>query len=152
MLTELEKRILKELQDNFPVSSRPYAESCRKFGLSEDELIRKVKSLKKRKLIRYAGAIFETKKLGIKSTLVAMRVPRKSLARVTRIINSFPQVSHNYLREGVYNIWFTLSAGSALKLAGLFKSIKKKTGITDALNLETVKVFKINARFNLENK
>jgi siroheme decarboxylase len=152
MLSKLDRLILKELQDNFPISSRPYAESCRKFGISEEELISKVKSLKKRKLIRYAGAIFETKKLGIKSTLVAIRAPRKSLSRVTRIINSYPQVSHNYLRAGVYNIWFTLSAGSASLLAKLLKEIKKKTGVADVLNLETVKVFKINARFNLENK
>ncbi len=152
MLAKLDRVILKELQNNFPISSRPYAESCRKFGISEEELIRKVRSLKKRKLIRYAGAIFETKKLGIKSTLVAMSVPRKSLSRVTKIINSFPQVSHNYLRDGVYNIWFTLSAGSVSQIAKLFKEIKNKTGIANVLNLETVKVFKINARFNLENK
>jgi len=152
MLTKLDRLILKELQNNFPVSSRPFAEVCSKFDLSEEELIRKVRSLKRRKLIRYAGAIFETKKLGIKSTLIAMRVPEKSLPKVTKIINSYSQVSHNYLRNGEYNIWFTLSAGSKPLLAALLKEIKQKTAIEDVLDLETVRVFKINARFNLKSK
>jgi siroheme decarboxylase len=152
MLSKLDRLILKELQDNFPVSSRPFADSGRKFGLSEEELICKVRALKKRKLIRYLGAIFETKKLGIKSTLAAMSVPRKSLPKVTKIINSFPQVSHNYLRQAEFNIWFTLSAASKKQLAELLEEIKKKTGINEILNLETVKVFKIDARFNLKDK
>jgi siroheme decarboxylase len=150
MLTKLDRLILKELQDNFPLSRRPFADSCRKFGLGEEELICKVRSLKKRKLIRYLGAIFETKKLGIRSTLVAMNVPRKRLAQTIKIINSYRQVSHNYLRQGEYNIWFTLSASSKAKLTLLLKEIKLRTGVEDVLNLETVRVFKINARFNLE--
>ena len=152
MLTKLDRLILKELQDHFPITSRPFAEASGKFDLSEEELIRKIRSLKRRKLIRYAGAIFETKKLGIRSTLVAMKVPEKRLSRVTKIINSYPQVSHNYLRTGEYNIWFTLSAGSKPLLAALLKEIKQKTAIDDVLDLETVRVFKINARFNLKSK
>jgi siroheme decarboxylase len=79
-----------------------------------------------------------------------MSVPRKRLFQTVRIINSYPQISHNYLRNGKYNVWFTLSAGSASQLVKFFKEIKNKTGIEDVLNLETVKVFKINARFNLK--
>jgi DNA-binding Lrp family transcriptional regulator len=149
MIAKNDRLILKELQDDFPVASRPFAEVCAKFKLSEEELIRKVRALKKRKLIRYLGAIFETRKLGIRSTLVAMSVAGEDLKRVIRIINSYPQVSHNYLRKGKFNIWFTLSASSEPALKTLLKEIKKRTGIKDVLNLETVKVFKINARFNL---
>ncbi len=152
MLSELDKTILKELQDNFPVSSRPFAEVSGKFDLSEEDLISKLRSLQKRKLIRYLGAVFATKKLGIRSTLVAMSVPKKILSRVIRLINSYPQVSHNYLRSGEYNIWFTLSAASKPQLEALFKEIKKRSGVNKVLNLETVKVFKIDARFDLKNK
>ncbi len=149
MLTKLDRLILKELQDNFPIVSRPYALAAEKFNLTEDELIRKVKDLKKRKLIRYIGATFENKKLGIKSVLVAMSVPEKDIQRVAKIINSYAQVSHNYLRAGEFNIWFTLSAPSASRLAGFLKQIKQRTGVAKMLNLPTVKVFKIDARFKI---
>lgn len=152
MLAKTDRLILKELQDNFPIVSRPFAQVSEKFNLTEEDLIRKIKALKKRKLIRYIGAIFEGKKLGIKSTLVAMSVPKNDLARVIEVINSYPQVSHNYLREGEFNIWFTLCAPSTTRLAGLFEQIKQKTGITKVLNLETVRVFKVDARFKLNNK
>ncbi len=149
MLAKLDKLILKELQDNFPVVSRPYALAADKFNLTEGELIRKVKDLKKRKLIRYIGATFENKKLGIKSALAAMSVAEKDIQRVAKIINSYPQVSHNYLRAGEFNIWFTLSAPSASRLAGLLKQIKHRTGVTKMMNLETVRVFKIDAKFKI---
>ena len=149
VLTKLDKLILKEFQDNFPIVSRPYALAAEKFNLTEDELIRKVKDLKKRKLIRYIGATFENKKLGISSALVAMSVPEKDIRRVAKIINSYPQVSHNYLRAGEFNMWFTLSAPSVSLLAKLLKQIKQRAGVTKVLNLETVRVFKIDARFKV---
>jgi DNA-binding Lrp family transcriptional regulator len=152
MLTKADRAILEELQDNFPIVSRPYAQVARKFNLTEIGLIKRIRSLKVRKVIRYAGAIFETKKLGIRSTLVAMSVPEKSLGRAIKVINSYPQVSHNYLREGEFNIWFTLSAPSKTQLSGLLAQISQKTGIAKIMSLETVKVFKINARFNLNKK
>jgi siroheme decarboxylase len=152
MLAKTDRAILKELQDDFPIVSRPYAQVAGKFGLTEAGLIKKLRSLKDKKVIRYAGAIFETKKLGIRSTLVAMSVPEKSLGRVIKVINSLPQVSHNYLREGEFNIWFTLSAPSKKQLSGLLAQVTQKTGITKIMSLETVKVFKINARFDLNKR
>lgn len=149
MLAKFDRLILKELQDNFPIVSRPYAQAAVKFGLSEDELIRRIKSLKKRGFIRYVGSVLENRKLGVKSTLVAMSVPKKELARVVKTINSYPQVSHNYLREGEFNIWFTLSGSSRARLNGILRKIKQQTGITRVLNLNTVRVYKIDARFKL---
>ena len=152
MLTKIDRAILKELQDNFPIVSRPYAQVAEKFKLTEAGLLKRLRSPKIRKVIRYAGAIFETKKLGIKSTLVAMSVSRENLSRVVKVINSYPQVSHNYLRQGEFNIWFTLSAPSQAQLSDLLAQISRKTGKSRIMNLETVKVFKINARFNLDKE
>ena len=152
MLTRSDKAILKELQDNFPIVSRPYAQIAEKLGLSEDALIARIRFLKKRKIIRYAGAIFETRRLGIKSTLVAAKVPANRLGQAIKAINSYPQVTHNYLRQGAFNIWFTLSARSSSGLKRLLAEIKQRAGLNEVLNLETTKILKIDARFKIKNK
>lgn len=144
-----DKLLLKELQFDFPVSLRPFAEIGERVGLSEDEVIRKIKNFKKKKIIKYAQPIFNTRELGLKSTLVAMRVPARELKRVVKIINAYPYVSHNYLRTDKFNLWFTLSAPSGAKLNSIIKEIKRKTSIKEALVLNTLKVFKIDTRFNL---
>jgi len=149
MLSRSDRRILRELQDNFPVSWRPYADIAAKLGLAEPELLRRIKNFKRDKILRYVGAIFDNKRLGVRSTLIAMKVPAKRLAEVSAAINRCPQVSHNYLRNAEYNLWFTLSAPSAAALRGLIRQIRKKTGIDEILDLETVRVFKIDARFKL---
>jgi DNA-binding Lrp family transcriptional regulator len=152
MLKSKDRALLKELQDNFPLESHPYLAIAKRLRLTEEEAIKKTKTLKKKKIIRYVGAIFDTKKLGLSSTLVAMSVPRKRIKRVSKIINSYPEVSHNYLRNDKFNLWFTLSTPSRAGLLRLLGRIKSRTGISQALNLATLKVFKIDARFGLLKK
>ena len=149
MLNQKDRLLLKELQNNFPASERPYLEIGRRLGLTESEVIKKLKKFKKNGLLRYIGAIFETKKLRFKSSLVAMAVPEARLSQVTKIINSYPEVSHNYLRSDRFNVWFTVSAHSEEKLKKIIGQIKKKTKIAESLDLTTKKVFKIDARFNI---
>ena len=152
MLNQKDRLLLKELQNNFPVSERPYLEIGRRLGLSEPEVIRKLKKFKKNGLLRYVGAIFDTKKLRLKSSLVAMAVPKARLAQVTKIINSHPEVSHNYLRDDIFNVWFTVSAGSKQRLKNIISQIKKNTKIAKTLDLATKKVFKIDARFKIPDE
>jgi len=152
MQNQKNRLLLKELQNNFPVSERPYFEIGRRLGLSEPEVIRKLKKFKKNGLLRYVGAIFDTKKLRLKSSLVAMAVPKLRLAQVTKIINSHPEVSHNYLRDDIFNVWFTVSAGSKQRLKNIISQIKKNTKIAKTLDLATKKVFKIDARFKIPDE
>jgi len=149
MLKLQDRLLLRELQNNFPFSGRPYLEIGKRLRLSEEEVIERIKVLKKKKIIRYIGAIFDTKKLGLASSLIAMSVPCARIKKVSNIINSYPQVSHNYLRNNKFNLWFTLSAASKRELLKLIHRIKKRTRIGEALNLATRKVFKIDARFGL---
>jgi len=152
MLKQKDRSLVETLQNDFPLSKHPYYEIGKKLRLSEEEVIDRVNALKKKKIIRYVGAIFDTKKLGLVSTLIAMRVPRERLKKVIGIINRYPQVSHNYLRNNRFNLWFTLSAYSRRELLRLIRQIKKITGIKDMLNLSTLKVFKIDARFSLTKR
>lgn len=159
-MNQKEKTLLLKLQSDFPLVPRPYQEIGKKFGMTEKEVIDKLKNFKKKGIIRYIGGAFNLKKLGIKSTLIALSVPKKNLQKTVNIINAYPNVSHNYLRQDKFNLqncnngsrfnlWFTVSSRSKKKLLNIVNEIKKKTKSQNMLNLMTLKVFKIDARFKI---
>jgi DNA-binding Lrp family transcriptional regulator len=143
-----DKLILKELQFNFPFRERPYLEIGKRIGLSEEEVLRRTKRLKRDGFISYIGAIFNLRRLGFKSTLVGLEVNEKDIKRAVRVINRYPGVTHNYLREDQINIWFTLNEPSYRKLSRVIKEIKEKVKPKRLIRLDTLKVYKIDTRFN----
>jgi DNA-binding Lrp family transcriptional regulator len=147
-LDERDKAILDVLQVKFPLVRRPFAELGRQLGLSEKEVVSRVKRLKRTGAIRRIGPIIDIKKLGGASTLVAMKVPPGRVDEVADIINEYPEVSHNYLRPDIYNIWFTISASTEERLKEVLKEIYKKTGC-EYINLPVVKLFKLGVRFDI---
>lgn len=150
MLTSKDKSVLKKLQPDFPLSSRPFAVLARQAGISEEEMMDCFRRLRREKILRYIAAMFDMRKLGIVSTLVAMRVPVNKLNKTIRIINAFPNVTHNYLRNHDYNVWFTLSAASGRRLDTILNEIRKRTGIGNLLDLRTEQVFKTRVVFELK--
>ena len=149
VLTLLERRILRELQERFPVVSHPYSVIARRLGLSEKELIVRVRDLKRKGFIRYVGIVFSLNQIGFRSTLIAMRIPKSRIRKVTRIINASPHVTHNYLREGPFNIWFTVSAPSRAGLSREIRKIAERSGVKEMLDLPAEKTFKIGAVFKI---
>lgn len=147
-MNQKEQKLLSKLQQDFPICLRPFQRLASGLSISEYEVIKKLRELKKRGLIRYLGATFDLNKLGFQSTLIAMRVPPSKLKKVVEIINRNHGVTHNYLRKGSYNLWFTLTA-TAGKLPGAIKRLKERTGIAQMLSLPTEKVFKIDTRFKV---
>lgn len=149
MLTLSERRILRELQERFPLVSRPYSAIAGRLGLTEKELIVRVRDLKRKGFIRYIGIVFSLNRIGFRSTLIAMRVPKSRIGKVARIINASPHVTHNYLREGPFNIWFTVSSPSRARLAREIRNIAERSGVKEMLNLPAEQVFKIGAVFKI---
>ena len=149
IITEKEKKMLWELQSNFPIVIQPYKEIGERVGFSEQEIIDKISDFKKNGVIRYVGAVYNSKKIGYFSTLIAAKVPENKLNKTVSIINEYLNVTHNYLREDKYNLWFTLIAESDSRIVEIIEEIKERTGIKEILNLKTKKLFKIDARFKL---
>ena len=108
-MDETDKKLLNDIQWVFPLVDRPYAEIAAKHGISEDEVMRRVSVLKGLGLIRQINAIFDTRRLGYKSALIAFAVKPDKLDAVADKINEHPGVSHNYERNHEYNMWFTLA-------------------------------------------
>ncbi len=146
-MDEIDKQILKEIQGNFPLTSHPFQVLGEKFGLCEEEVEERINRLKKDKIISRIGASFNSKKVGYKSTLIAMKVSPSSLEKVANLVSQYPQVTHNYERDDNYNLWFTLIAPSQEEIERILEEIRSETGIEEILNLPAVNLFKINVQF-----
>jgi DNA-binding Lrp family transcriptional regulator len=96
-----DKKLLDIIQDEFPLTSEPYREIASLLGVSEEEVILRLRKLKDKGIIRRIGAIFDSKKLGYCSTLCAMKVPAQRVDEVAQIVNEYPGVTHNYLRSEI---------------------------------------------------
>ncbi|VEN72902.1 Transcriptional regulator [Candidatus Desulfarcum epimagneticum] len=148
-LDDTDKRIINRIQSDLPIAPRPYLAVAEELGLEEDDVIRRIRRLKKNGIIRRIGGNFVPEKLNFSSTLCAARVPGEQVESFAREVSRYPGVTHNYLRENDYNVWFTFIAPSMAHIEQNLKSISEKTGIRDILNLPATRVFKIKAHFTL---
>jgi DNA-binding Lrp family transcriptional regulator len=148
-LDNTDKKLLDIVQDAFPLTGEPYREMASLLGVSEDNVLLRLKRLRDEGIIRRMGAIFDSKKLGYCSTLCAMRVPTQRVDEVAQIVNEYPGVTHNYLRNDEYNVWFTITARSQQELDGIMDEIRRKSGIQDLIDLPAVRTFKIRVRFQM---
>jgi DNA-binding Lrp family transcriptional regulator len=145
----IDKKILNIIQTQFPLEPEPYKVVGEQIGLSEDEVLARVKILKEKGIIRRIGAVFDLGKLGFASTLCAAKVPKNKIKNFVDAVNSYPGVTHNYRRNHEYNIWFTYIAPTMDDIEKALKEISNKTGITDILNMPAKRKFKIDASFKL---
>jgi DNA-binding Lrp family transcriptional regulator len=148
-LDERDRLILNRVQSDFPVASRPYLAIADELGLTEREVIDRVLRLKQSGIIRRIGGNFVPGKLGYVSTLCAARVPADQVPRFAEAVNRHPGVTHNYLRENAFNVWFTFIAPSMEEIEARLKEISAETGVTEILNLPATRVFKIRAQFDV---
>ena len=148
-MDNLDKEILNEIQWIFPLVPRPYTEIAKKFGLSDEELMQRLKDMKKSGVIRQMSAIFDTRRLGYKSALVAMAIEPEKLDHVANQINKHPGVSHNYERNHEYNLWFTLAVPPGSDLKTEIDKFSKLPGIKKTRLLPTIKLFKIGVKLDM---
>jgi DNA-binding Lrp family transcriptional regulator len=149
-LDKFDRLILNEIQRNFPIRRRPFLALARKLHLKEKDIFLRVQALKKIGVIRRIGASFNSRSLDFASTLCAAKVPQSKIKKFISAVNKYPGVTHNYEREGDYNIWFTLIAPSPKKISQILREISAKTGIKEILNLPALKTFKIAVDFNFD--
>ena len=141
------RKILNEIQSDFPISSRPYRDLGNRLNMTETEVLDAVERLKENGVIRRIGGNFQTSRLDFVSTLCAARVPEEKIDRFVETVNAYPGVTHNYLRAHSYNIWFTFIAEEMGIIEDALETIRQKTGVTEILNLPAEEMFKIKVDF-----
>ena len=151
-LDDLDRRLLNLMQGKFPIAQRPYQHVASEAGIGEQAAIARVQELLDERIIRQVTPIFDTRALGYSSMLVAAKVDPENPWRAANIINAHPGVSHNYLRNHEFNIWFTIATepDSPLGLDGTLQALAQLAGAESVRQLPTLQLFKIRMDLEME--
>jgi siroheme decarboxylase len=145
----VDRKIINAIQSNFPISPQPYHELGKELHLPADEVLERVKALKAAGIIRRIGGNFHSHRLNYTSTLCAARVAEDKIEHFVEVVNSYPGVTHNYLRTHDYNVWFTFIASSMPFIESALKEISERTGVQEIYRLPAVRMFKIRVDFEV---
>ncbi|WP_459478841.1 siroheme decarboxylase subunit alpha [Clostridium saccharoperbutylacetonicum] len=146
----IDKKLLNLMQNEIPIDKRPFKLLGEKLLLTENEVLARVNKLKNQGIIRRIGGIFNSRKIGYTSTLCAAKVPENRIDEVAACINDYYEVTHNYLREDEYNMWFTIITNSNENLNNILQEIKEKTALDQIISLPSVKLFKVKVALNFQ--
>src|SRR6476659_3261916 len=150
-LDAIDKEILNDIQWSFPLVERPFLEMANKYQLKEKEVLYRTQRLKDIGIIRQISAIFDTRKLGYKSALVAFSVDQNKIDYVANEINKHPGVSHNYERNHEYNLWFTLAVPPYGDMKVDLEKMALLDGVLKYRVLPTLKMYKIGVKLDMVN-
>jgi len=134
MLTELEKKIVSEVQGDIAVIARPYVEIAERLGIEEDVLLRTLKNLCQRGVIRRFGATLRHQKSGYTANaMTAWKVDEDRINEVGEKMASYRQVSHCYRRnptpEWPYNLYTMIHAMDEESCLDIAKEISAETSV-----------------------
>ncbi len=145
----IDRQLLNEMQDRFPLVPEPFVELAARTGTSEADVISRLSALRASGMLRQVGAIFDTKALGYHSSLVAMRVPEERFADAAAAVNSHPGVSHNYRRTHAFNMWFTIAVPPGSDLQAHVGVLHRLARADSTRMLPTLHLFKIGVKLDM---
>jgi DNA-binding Lrp family transcriptional regulator len=151
-IDDVDRKLLNLMQGSFPIATRPYQHVAAKAGIEEVEVLARVQHLLDARIIRQVTPIFDTRALGYSSMLVAAKVDPEYPHRAAKVINAHPGVSHNYLRNHAFNLWFTIATepDSPLGLDGTLEILAREARAESVRQLPTLKLFKIRMDLEME--
>lgn len=148
-MDELDRRLIMTLQEGFPLTPRPFLSLAEALSLSEADVLARIKNLVDSGIIRRFGPVFDSRALGLATVLCAVKVSPEYLSYVAEKINSFPGVTHNYRREGEYDLWFTITAKDEEEVERQLAAIRSLEGVGELIELPARRVFKLEVCFRV---
>lgn len=148
-MDESDLAILRTLQNAFPLAPRPYAHLGRELGVGEEELHSRVSALRHRGFIRRIAVLFDLRKLGRRACLVAARCEDGEVDRLAALLDRRSEVTHNYLRSGPLNVWFTVVLSEDGDVEDVLADVRTSPGVSAVHVFATTKLFKLDASFPL---
>lgn len=128
-MDDTDRRIVNALQGGFPISRTPFADAAAPLGLTGAELIARIRALRDSGVLTRFGPLYNADRFGGHNTLVAMAVPAERFDAVAAIVNSFPEVAHNYAREHELNMWFVVAAENRQRVDAVLTEVQARTGL-----------------------
>jgi siroheme decarboxylase len=147
-MDSIDKLILNTINRGIPITERPYLAVAQSTGISEQEIIDRIRTLRASGIIRRIGAVIDTKAIGWSSTLCSADVPTELLNEFASVVGKYEEVTHNYIRDGHPNCWFTVIAPDEKRLRRIIEEIGQKLGI-ELHDFPARKVFKIRVKFDI---
>jgi DNA-binding Lrp family transcriptional regulator len=151
-VNDLDSRLIEAIQDGLPIEARPFRQLGLELGITEQEVLSSLSSLRRRGLIRDLSPVFAPRKLGYTTSLACLKVPEERVDEAAEIINEHIEVTHNYLREHEYNVWFAIVAPGDDAVEQVIASIEERTGCGPALRLPYKRIFKLRAVFGVDHR
>ncbi len=128
-MDDLDCKIINQLQGGFPICDRPFKVVATLLEIKENELLQRIEKLLKEGFLSRFGALYHAEKLGGGLTLAALSVPEQAFENVTTIVNSFPEVAHNYKREHELNMWFVIATEKPDRIQDVISEIETQTDL-----------------------
>ena len=145
-----DRKLLNIIQSEFPLVEQPYQDVGQRLGIGENEVVKRLRALRKKNVVREINAIFDTRRLGYKTSLVAMALELPKLRRGALKINEHPGVSHNYERQGSYfNLWFTVAVPPGESIEATVEQMAEQTAAVSFRVMPTIRFFKIGVNFDM---
>lgn len=129
-LDDTDRRLLNRLQEDLPLTPRPYADVAAELGITEQDLLDRLARMKAERVITRFGPFFDAAAMGGDFCLCAMAVPEAEFETVLTKVNAHPEVAHNYERTHRLNMWFVLATETPEAITATADAIERETGLT----------------------
>lgn len=146
-ITPFDIAVIRELQKDLPVTSRPFDEWAQNIGVSTEELLEAGKNMIARKQMRRFSAVLYHRKAGfLYNGMGVWAVPSEQADEVGKQMGDFKAVSHCYLRP-TYSDWpysvFTMVHGRTMdECEDILQAIENEVGIKERITLYSTKEYK----------
>lgn len=145
-MDDIDRAIINSLQGGFPICDQPFSAIAEPLGLTGAQLMSRIRKLKDDGIISRFGPMWHAERMGGELTLSAMKVPEDRFEEVADIVNSFPEVAHNYAREHALNMWFVVATEKPGRKAEVLAEIETRTGI-EVHDMPKIQEFYVGLRF-----
>jgi len=149
-MDSMDRALLNAIQNHFPITVHPYRILGTSVGTTEEDAFSRIEKLQKQGIIRRIGGVFDSRRLGYFSTLCTAKVPEEKIPMLAKLLEGIPGVTHNYIRNHDYNVWFTLIARSEDVAESALQMIREEIGVSEIYSLPATHLFKIEVSFDFE--